>query len=141
MLLHQRPLGFGQAGRLQQDRVRNGQLADVVEERRMAEQIELSLRKSELAADRQRELLDTARMTGRVGVAGVDRRRQRLHRRRRALLEQPVRLLQGDVLGLNRLGRLAQLLRALLRVTQVGLLGLPHQEQRHREDGERPEMR
>ena len=34
----------------------------------------------------------------------------------------------------------AQLLRAALRVPEVGLLRLAHQQQRHREDGERPEV-
>ena len=80
-------------------------------------------------------------MTRRVGVAGIDRRRERFHRSGRALLEQPVGLLQRDVLGLNRLRRLAQLLCALLGMPEVRLLGLPHQEQRHCEDRERPEMR
>src|SRR5206468_1776585 len=60
--LHQRPFVLGEARRLEQDRVRNRQLADVVEERRVAEQVELRLREAELAADRERELLDTARV-------------------------------------------------------------------------------
>ena len=105
----------------------------------MAEQVELGLREPELAADRQRELLHAARVAGGVGVAGVDRGREALHGRGRALLEQPVRVLERDVLGLDRLGRRAELLRAALRVPQVGLLRLAHQQQRHREDGERPE--
>ena len=88
------------------------ELADVVEERRVAEQVELGLREAELAADRERELLHAARVAGRVGVARVDRRREALHRRRRALLQQPVRLLERDVLRVDRLGGLAQLLGA-----------------------------
>ena len=61
------------------------ELADVVEERRVAEQVELGLRQPELAADRERELLHAARVAGRVRVARVDRRREALHRGRRAL--------------------------------------------------------
>ena len=107
----------------------------------MAEQVELDLREPELAADRQRELLHPARVAGRVGVARVDRRRKALHRRRRALLEQPVRLLERDVLRVDRLGGLAQLLGAPARVREVRLLRLAHQQQRHREDGERVQTR
>ena len=42
--LHQRPLVGRQARRLEQDRVGDRELADVVEERRVAEQVELGLR-------------------------------------------------------------------------------------------------
>ena len=110
--LHQRPLLLRQARRLQQDRVRDRQLADVVEEGRVAEQVELHVRESELTTDRERQLLHTARMAGRVGVPRVHRRGEALHRRRRALLQQPVRLLERHVLRVDRLGRLAQLLGA-----------------------------
>ena len=108
--LHQRPLVVGQPRRLQQHGVRDGELADVVEERRVAEQLELGLREAELAADRERELLHAAGVPGRVGVAGVHCCREALHRGCRALLEQAVRLLERHVLGLDRLGRRAQLL-------------------------------
>ena len=132
--LHQRPLLLRQARGLQQDRVRNRELADVVEERRVAEQVELGVREAELAADRQRELLDAARVARGVRVACVDGRREALHRRRRALLQQPVRLLERDVLRVDRLGGLAELLGAPARVREVRLLRLAHQQQRHRED-------
>ena len=56
--LHQRPLLIREDGGLEQDRVGNGQLADVVEERRVPEQVELRLREPQLAPDRERELLD-----------------------------------------------------------------------------------
>ena len=56
--LHERPLLVREARGLQQDRVRNRELADVVEECRVTEQIELRLREPELAPDRERELLD-----------------------------------------------------------------------------------
>ena len=92
----------------------------------------------ELPADRERELLHAARVAGRVGVARVDRRRERLHRRGRALLEQLVRLLERHVLRLDRLGGSAQLVRRALRVLEVGLLRLAHQEERQREDDDRP---
>ena len=65
--------------RLQQDRVGDRELADVVEERRVAEHLELRLREAELAADRERELLHAPRVPGRVRVARVDGRRERLH--------------------------------------------------------------
>ena len=139
--LHDHPLVVGQRRRLEQDRVRDRELADVVEERRVAELVEVGLRELELAADRERELLDAARVAGRVGVAGVDGRREGLHRGRRAVLQQPVRALERDVLGLDRVRGLAQLLRALLRVPEVRLLRLPHQQQRHREDAERVQVR
>ena len=139
--LHQRPLLVGEDGRLEQDRVGDGELADVVEQRRVAEEVELRLREAQLAADREGELLHAPRVAGRVGVAGVDRRREALHRRRRALLQEAVRLLERDVLALDRLCRRAELLGALLRVPQVCLLGLAHEEQRHGEHRERVEAR
>ena len=48
-------------------------------------------------------------------------------------------LLERDVLGLDRLRGLAQLLRRALGVAKVGLLRLAHQQQRQREDDERPD--
>ena len=137
--LHQRPLLLRQARRLQQDRVRDRQLADVVEERGVAEQVELDVREPELTTDRERKLLDTARVAGRVGVPRVHRRGEALHRRGRALLQEPVRLLERHVLGVDRLGRLAQLLGAATGVREVRLLCLAHQQERHREHGERIE--
>ena len=92
----------------------------------------------ELPPDRERELLHAARVAGRVGVACVDRRRERLHRRGRALLEQLVRLLERHVLRLDRLGGRAQLVRRALGVLEVRLLRLAHQEERQREDDDRP---
>ena len=139
--LHERPLLLGQARGLQQDRVRDRELADVVEERGVSEQVELRLREPELAADRERELLHAPRVAGGVGVARVDGRRERLHRRGRALLEQPVRLLERHVLGLDRLGGLAELLGTLAACAEVGLLRLAHQQQRQREHGERVRSR
>ena len=109
---HQLPLLLGQARRLQQDRVRDRELADVVEERGVAKQIELHVREPELAADRKRKLLDPARVTGRVGVPRVHRRGEALHGRGRAFLQQPVRLLERHVLSVDRLGGLPELLGA-----------------------------
>ena len=103
----------------------------------MAEQVELRLREAELAADREGELLHAPRVAGGVRVARVDGRREGLHRRGRALVEQPVRLLERDVLRLDRLCGLAQLLRRLLGVLEVRLLRLAHQEERSGEDRER----
>ena len=83
--LHERPLGGRQACRLQENCVRQGQLPDVVEKRRVAEEIELGLREPELPSDREGELLDAARMAGGVRVAGVDGRGETLHGCSRAL--------------------------------------------------------
>ena len=94
--------------------------------------------RSQLAADRERELLHPSRVARRVRVARVDRRRQRLHGRGRALLQQSVRLLERDVLRLDRLRRRAELVRRALRVLEVGLLRLAHQKERQREDDDRP---
>ena len=125
--LHQVPLLLGQARRLQQDRVRDRELADVVEERRVSEQVELRVRKTQLPPDRQRELLHSTRVTGGIRVPRVHSRRQGLHGCRRALLEQLVRQLERDVLRLDRLCGLAELLGASLRVLEVRLLRLAHQ--------------
>src|SRR5205823_558306 len=124
---------------LEQDRVRNRELADVVEQRRLADHLELRLREAEFTADPQRELLYAPRVARRVRVAGVDGRRQRLHRGRRALLEQAVRALERDVLRLDRLRRLPQLLRRALGVADVRLLRLAHQEEWQREDEQPPD--
>src|SRR3954471_6822464 len=58
--LHERPLVRRQARRLQENRVRDRELADVMEEGGMPEQVELHLRQAELTANRERELLHTA---------------------------------------------------------------------------------
>src|SRR5437763_4594877 len=58
--LHQPPLIGRERRGLQEDRVGDRELADVMEERRVPEQIELRLREAELAADRERELLHSA---------------------------------------------------------------------------------
>ena len=100
----------------------------------MAEQVQLRLGEPQLPADRQRELLDAAGVAGGIRVAGVDRGRERLHRSGRSLLQQSVRHLEGDVLGLDRLRCLAELLGGAVRVLQVRLLRLPHQQERDRED-------
>jgi len=69
-------------------------LADVVEERRVAQEVELGLRELELAADCQRQLLHTPRVPRRRRVPGVDRRRERLHRGRGPFLQQAIRLFE-----------------------------------------------
>ena len=82
------------------------------------------------------ELLHAARVARRVRVACVDGRRERLHRLGRALLQEPVRLLERDVLRLDRLGGRAQVARRPLRVREVRLLRLAHQQDGHGEDRE-----
>ena len=88
--LHDLEVAGRELGGAEQDRIRDCQLADVVEERRVAEQVELGLGKIELAADRERELLHAPRVAGGVRVAdhggvpdraaGRGRRLDRLHR-------------------------------------------------------------
>ena len=136
MALHERPLVGGQARGLQQDRVGDGELPDVVEERRVPEKVELGLRKPQLPADGQGELLDAARMAGRVGIPRVDGGREALHRRGGALLEEPVRLLERDVLLPDGLCGLSELLRRFLGVPEVRGHRLAHEEEREHEDGE-----
>ncbi len=94
------------------------------------------LRQLQLPADRKSELLHPARVPGRVGVARVDGGREGRHRRGRALAEELVRPLEREVLGLDRLGRRPELLGRALRVHEVRLLRLPHQHERHGDDGE-----
>src|SRR4029077_3717517 len=109
-------------------------------ERRVPEQVELRVRKAQLAADRQGELLHSTRVTGGIRVPRVHRRREGLHGCGRALLEQLVRQLEGDVLRLDRLGSLAELQSAALSVLEVRLLRLPHQQERHCEHGQREQL-
>ena len=86
-----------------------------------------------------------ARAAGRGGVAAVYASRastvaEALHRRRRALLEQPVRLLERDVLRVDGLDGLAETSEpSAACVSEVRLLRLAHEQQRHREDGDRVE--
>jgi hypothetical protein len=134
--LHEVPLVRRKSRRLQEDRVRDGELSDVVEERGVPEEVELRLREPELPSDRERELLHAPRVAGGICVPRIHRRRQRLHGGGGALAEEAVGLLQRDVLILDGLCRLTELLGALPRVAEVGLLRLAHEEQGHCEDRE-----
>ena len=118
VLPHDRRLGAVERARLREDRVGHPDLPDVVEEGRRRERSELLGRKAELAADRERDAAYALRVTGRVRVAGLDRRVQRLDRleqRRLELargLEEVVRpLRQGLVLRLQSHGRAARRVR------------------------------
>src|SRR4051794_7766934 len=102
----------------------------------MAEEVELRVREADLAADRERQLLDAARVAGRVGVAGIDCGGEALHRCGRALLQRLVRDLERLVLRLDRRCRTAQLRGAALSVLEVGLLRVALQPERQREDDE-----
>src|SRR5919109_163366 len=84
----------GQSRGLREDRVRHGELPDVVEERGVAEHVEALRRKPELLADRERDRLHALRVSGGIGVLGLDRGVQRLDRLERALLEPVVRVEQ-----------------------------------------------
>ena len=58
----------------------------------MADRIELSTFDSQLARDREGDLLDALGMAGGVGIACIDRRVQRLNGLERVLLEHRVGL-------------------------------------------------
>ena len=133
MALHEVPLNVRQGRRLQEHRVRHCELADVVEQRSMAEQVELRLREPELASDRERQVLDAARVSRRVRVPRVDRRREALHRGRRALAEKAVGLLQARVLASDRRRGLAELRRAPLGVLEVRRHRLAREQERQDE--------
>ncbi len=104
----------------------------------MAEDVQLPPGEAQLSSDGEREAPDPPRMPGRVWVASVHDRRQRLHRRDRALPQQPVRLLQGGRLrarGLCRRARRPEV--ASLPALEVRPLHPPRDHQRHRGSGER----
>ncbi len=124
------PIGLVERALLEQHVVADTELADVVEQRRERDRVELEAFEAELAPDRECDPLHPAGVTGRVGVAGVDRRRERLHRVRRAGAEERVRLDQRLVLVLDDRRRLAQLLGAGLGVLDVVGLGLAHEDER-----------
>ena len=91
--LHLLPLPVGELLRLEQHRVRDGELADVVEQRRLAEHVELRPERPQLAADRDREPLHLAGVPGRTSRSSIDRG-QRLDHRGRVLAQRVVRLLE-----------------------------------------------
>ena len=78
--LHHASLGRRQGGGLEQDRVRDSDLADVVHLRRQLEEIHLSRAESELARDRVRVDGDALRVVERVRIAAVDLVGHPLHR-------------------------------------------------------------
>src|SRR5439155_10887815 len=61
------------ARRLREDRVRHGELADVVQERAVTEAVELWPCEAELLAERKRQLLHPERMAGGVRILRLDR--------------------------------------------------------------------
>ena len=79
-------------GRFRQDRVRDREFADVVEERAEADRVEAVGRQLEFLGDGEGHLLDPLRVAGGVRVLGLDGRVQRLDRLERALLEAVVRV-------------------------------------------------
>ena len=92
--LHLRVLPVVELARLDQDPVRDGDLADVVEEGAEAERVQALRRELELLAQCERDPLHTERVAGRVRVLCLDGRIQALDRLQRALLEPAVRVEQ-----------------------------------------------
>src|SRR5207245_2433694 len=70
---------------LEQHRVRNADFADVVQERRLSEALELLVWQPELRADDHGDVSNASRVTCRVGVTGVDRGGESLERGGRPL--------------------------------------------------------
>ncbi len=87
MRLDQLALLLGQRPRLEQDRVRDPDLADVVEERAELEPLQRVAVEAELLADEQRRVGDPAGVGGRVLVACLEGVRERLDRREEGALE------------------------------------------------------
>ena len=72
---------FGKLTRLEEHRVRHADLADVVEDRRLAQTFDLSPFPVQLVGDRDRKVADAHRMAAGETVLGVDRPCQRRERR------------------------------------------------------------
>src|SRR5204862_7329435 len=87
MRLHHGPLLGGQASGLREDLVRDTDLADVVQQSTELEPLQRALAEAELAADKQREIRDPARMGRRVLVVRLERIRKGLDGRDEAPLE------------------------------------------------------
>ena len=114
MALHELVLLVGETAGLAEDGVRDGELADVVEEARVAEHGQPVGRKAELRAERDDDPADALRVTGGVGILRLDRRVQALDRLERAVLEAAIGLEQlpraiaeGDRLPAHAHGRAA----------------------------------
>ena len=75
---------------LGQDAVRDGDLADVVEEPAEADRVEPLGRHAQLGRDRERDALNSRRVAGGVGILRVDGRVEALDRLQRALLETAI---------------------------------------------------
>src|SRR5206468_10748916 len=112
---------------LEEYRVGDADLADVVQERGLFDDVQLVAREAELPRDHRRRGGDAARMAGRVRVPRVDRRRQRLEGGRRALDPRAMGLLERRVLLDDRLARLLQ--------PQHGALREVDEEERREREG------
>ena len=73
MLLHRRPFGLREGGRLSQDAVRHTHLSDVVKQRAASQHGEVVLADVQFASDELHVLDDTAGMTLSLGVADIER--------------------------------------------------------------------
>ena len=78
VLLDQLELGRGQARRLEQDRIGDADLADVVQVAAAIERRDLVFREAERPAERDREPGESLAVAVGVGIARVDRQRQAL---------------------------------------------------------------
>ena len=103
MGLHHRPFLRGEPARLREDRARNPDLADVVEQRAELEPLERALAETRFLPHPQGEVGDPARVGRRVLVVRLERVRKRLDRRHEAPLEAlVVRGVRDRKLGLVR---------------------------------------
>ncbi len=87
MRLDDRALVVGQRPGLREDRLRDPDLADVVEEGAELQALQRAWLQSELLADAEREIRDPPSVRGDVGVVRLQRVRQRLDRGHERALE------------------------------------------------------
>src|SRR5439155_8073025 len=87
MLLDDHALVIGERSWLGEDRFRNSDLADVVEERAQLESLQRPAVETEALADPERQVCDPARVRRRVLVIRLERIRKRLDGRDEGLLE------------------------------------------------------
>jgi hypothetical protein len=129
MAAHHDPLGRRERALLEEHRVGDADLADVMEQSRLVDDQQLRAGEAQLPRDHARRGGDAARVAGGVRVPRVDRRRQRLEGGRRALDHRAMGFLERDVLLADHLARLLQPQHRALREVD-------EEERREREPGE-----
>jgi hypothetical protein len=96
---HLRELVGGQAAGLEQDAIRDGDLADVVQRSGLAQQRELALGHAERRADAHGQLGDARRVLAGVVVAVLGREREALDDLQLGVLHEQASVLVGERLG------------------------------------------